>query len=148
LRYTTKMSEHEKKTMASNSPEETIGIAKDLANQLKPGDVLYLYGELGSGKTVFVKGVCAGLGVTEEVTSPSFVIVTEYQGMMRIAHIDLYRLDGVDVGDLPIEEYMLEKGVTLIEWADRIEVARNGIHVKITILNHEQRRIEIEDLRY
>jgi tRNA threonylcarbamoyladenosine biosynthesis protein TsaE len=147
LKYTTRMLEAKKRTTISNSAGETINIAKDFARILRPGDVVYLYGELGSGKTIFVKGVCVGLGVKDDVTSPSFVIATEYKGAVRIAHIDLYRLETTDAGSLPLEEYVLEKGITLIEWADRIQVTDKGIRVKFTILDHEKRKIEIEDLR-
>lgn len=131
----------------SNSPEETKKIAKKIAKILKPGDVMYLYGELGSGKTVFVKGICAGLGIDEEITSPSFVIATEYRGTQVVAHIDLYRLQRGQAGDLPIEEYILQDGVTVIEWADRIDVLKRGISVNIDIINRKKRVIKIEDLR-
>ena len=133
---------------SSNTPEATRNYARKLARSLRPGDVLYLYGELGSGKTVFVKGLCDGLDVNDVVTSPSFVIATEYHGKYTIAHVDLYRLDGVAAGDLPIEEYMLQNGITVIEWADRIGDVTEGITVKISIIDHEKRMIEIEDLRH
>jgi len=133
--------------LLSKNPEETRKIARELAESLKPGDVLYLYGELGSGKTVFVKGLCEGLGVEEDVTSPSFVIATEYHGKYTVTHVDLYRLDGTATRNLPIEEYMIENGITVIEWADRISRATSGIFVRIDILNHQKRTIEIEDLR-
>ena len=132
----------------SENPDKTREIARELAGSLRPGDVLYLYGELGSGKTVFVKGLCEGLAVEEEVTSPSFVIATEYHGRYTVAHVDLYRLDGTAAHNLPIEEYMLERGITVIEWADRISRATSGIVVRIDILNHQKRAIEIEDLRH
>ena len=141
------MLEKGKTEILSKSAEETLRIAAELAKELQPGDVVLLYGELGSGKTVFVKGVCAGLGVKENVTSPSFVIATEYHGEMRISHIDLYRLQRGEAGDLPISEYVLDNGITLIEWADRLDAASEGIKVKFTILNHEQRKVEIEDFR-
>jgi tRNA threonylcarbamoyladenosine biosynthesis protein TsaE len=141
------MSEHRKKEIISNSPAETANIARDVVKTLQPGDVVYLYGELGSGKTVFAKAVCAELGVREAVTSPSFVIATEYEGSMKIAHIDLYRLAGANARNLPLEEYMAESGITLIEWADRIDVGVQGIKIRFTILDHEKRKIEIEDLR-
>jgi tRNA threonylcarbamoyladenosine biosynthesis protein TsaE len=142
------MCEQKRKEIISTSPQQTTVIAREFASTLKPGDVIYLYGELGSGKTVFVKGICAGLGVHEEVTSPSFVIATEYQGSMKVAHIDLYRLPSGSADDLPIEEYVVEKGITLIEWADRIEVGEKGISITFTILGHQQRRIEVDDFRY
>ena len=145
--FTTEMSEQKKKEIISKSPAETANIARDLVKTLRPGDVVYLYGELGSGKTVFAKAVCAELGVRETVTSPSFVIATEYEGSMKIAHIDLYRLVGASAGDLPIEEYMAESGITLVEWADRIDAGEQGIKIRFTILDHEQRKIEIEDFR-
>jgi tRNA threonylcarbamoyladenosine biosynthesis protein TsaE len=142
------MSERKVKELVSRSPADTANIARAMAKMLRPGDVIYLYGELGSGKTVFAKAVCAALGVHEAVTSPSFVIATEYEGAMKVAHIDLYRLTDASVRTLPIEEYMAESGVTLVEWADRIEVGEQGIKVKFTISDHEQRRIKIEDFRY
>jgi len=141
------MHDQKRKEIVSKSPQHTIAIAREFASTLKPGDVVYLYGELGSGKTVFVKGVCAGLGVADEVTSPSFVIATEYQGSMKVAHIDLYRLPNGGAGDLPIEEYLVENGITLIEWADRIEVEKRGVTIRFTIIDHQQRSIEIEDFR-
>ena len=141
------MSERRVKELVSRSPADTASIARALVRTLRPGDIVYLYGELGSGKTVFAKAVCAALGVREAVTSPSFVIATEYEGSMKIAHIDLYRLTGTSVSTLPIEEYIAESGITLVEWADRIAVGEQGIKVKFTILDHEQRRIEIEDFR-
>jgi tRNA threonylcarbamoyladenosine biosynthesis protein TsaE len=141
------MSARKKKEIISESPEETASIAEDVVKVFKPGDVVYLYGELGSGKTVFVKGVCAALGVQEDVTSPSFVIATEYEGSMKIAHIDLYRLPSGQVNELPIEEYMVDNGITLIEWADRIEAGQRGIKIRFTIMDQQQRKIEIEDYR-
>jgi len=135
------------KRFISNSPEETIRIAKKVAKTLKPGDIVYLYGELGSGKTVFVKGICLGLGVKEEVTSPSFVIATQYHGALAVAHIDLYRLQRGEAVGLPVEEYILHNGVTVIEWADRIEMDEKGINVKFQITDRKKRKIEVEDIR-
>jgi len=134
-------------TVISKSPQETIEVGKKIANILKPGDVIYLYGELGSGKTVFVKGVCRGLGVKEEVTSSSFVIATEYKGRLLVSHIDLYRLDRGDLAELPIDEYILDKGITIIEWADRIDNNKKGLRVDIDIKNKKIREIIIEDSR-
>lgn len=142
------MSERENiKRFVSNSPEETIRIAKKVAKTLKPGDIVYLYGELGSGKTVFVKGICLGLGVKEEVTSPSFVIATEYHGALAVAHIDLYRLHREEAVGLPVEEYILRNGVTVIEWADRVEMDEKGINVRFQITDRKKRKIEVEDIR-
>ena len=133
--------------MLSDGPVRTKEIGTEMAGDLRPGDIVYLYGELGSGKTVFVKGICSGLGVDEEVTSPSFVIATEYRGTLKVSHIDLYRLDGVQVAALPLDEYLPDDGVTVIEWADRLESVGKGIVIHITITSETSRELTIEDLR-
>lgn len=133
--------------ITTNSTHETIAVGKKIATLLKSGDIIYLYGDLGSGKTIFVKGVCQGLGVKEEVTSSSFVIATEYKGRMPISHIDLYRLERKDVATLPIDEYILHNGVTIIEWADRINGNKKGLCVSIDIKGKNVREIKIEDFR-
>jgi len=131
----------------SDGPDRTKEIGAEMAAELRAGDIVYLYGELGSGKTVLVKGICSGLGVDEEVTSPSFVIATEYSGALKISHIDLYRLDGVQVAALPLEEYIAANGVTVIEWADRLRSAAKGIVIHITIIGETSRELLLEDLR-
>jgi tRNA threonylcarbamoyladenosine biosynthesis protein TsaE len=133
----------------SHSPDETLKIGRQFAQTLKPGVVVRLYGDLGSGKTVFVKGVCAGVKVNDDVTSPSFVIATEYRGSMPVSHIDLYRLDNDATADLHLEEYIVPEGITLIEWADRLNnEGDESIIIRITILDPVSREIVIEDPRY
>lgn len=141
------MTDHRRHTVITNSTEETIELGKKIATSLKSGDIIYLYGELGSGKTVFVKGVCQGLGVQEVVTSSSFVIATEYKGQMPVSHIDLYRLQRNDIADLPLDEYIAENGITIIEWADRINNDYKGLRVSIDIKDKNLREITIEDFR-
>ncbi len=119
-----------------------------MAIELHAGDIIYLRGELGSGKTIFIKGVCSGLGVSADVTSPSFVIATQYQGRLPISHIDLYRLDHNEVRDLPLDDYVLSDGVTVIEWAERVLDLLPGIMIQITIVDQFTREIKIEDNRY
>jgi len=136
------------KVITTNSPYETIKLGRKIAKILKPSDVVFLYGELGSGKTVLVKGICRGLGVRENVTSSSFVIATEYKGKMKVSHIDLYRLKKEETKWLPIEEYKPIDGLTIIEWADHIASQdKRGLHIKIEIVSEKKRQIEIEDLR-
>lgn len=125
-----------------------MDVGKEIAKNFVPGTIVYLYGELGSGKTVLVKGICMGLGVQEHVTSPSFVIATEYRGDVPVAHIDLYRLDHKTATDLPIEDYIQAQGVTVVEWADRIEHSSMGIQIRIKILGKTRRELTIEDLRH
>jgi tRNA threonylcarbamoyladenosine biosynthesis protein TsaE len=107
--------------LVSVSPEATREIAARLATVAQPGDVVCLWGELGAGKTVFAKGFGAGLGVTETISSPSFVLMGEYAGRLPLFHIDLYRLssaqEAVDGGLLDDRQ---ASGVVLIEWPDRL----------------------------
>jgi tRNA threonylcarbamoyladenosine biosynthesis protein TsaE len=138
---------HKQMRIISDNSDRTKDIGAEMAAELHPGDIVYLYGELGSGKTVLVKGLCAGLGVNEDVTSPSFVIATEYSGRVKVSHIDLYRLDGPQVDALPLDEYIPEDGITVIEWADRLGTLAHGIIVRITIVDKKSRELLIEDLR-
>ena len=107
-------------THTSHSPDQTCAIAADLARQLPPGTVLALHGELGSGKTCFVRGLARALGVTQPVTSPTFTLINEYRSSPPLAHIDLYRLNSPDEAlALGLEEYLEPEGITVIEWAER-----------------------------
>ncbi|MFQ5706238.1 MAG: tRNA (adenosine(37)-N6)-threonylcarbamoyltransferase complex ATPase subunit type 1 TsaE [bacterium] len=107
----------------STSPEETMRIGAELAAALVPGDVIALFGELGSGKTVFTKGVCRGLDVVDEVTSPTFTLIHEYQGCVPVYHFDFYRIEGLnEIFELGCEEYFYGEGVCLVEWADKGQV--------------------------
>jgi tRNA threonylcarbamoyladenosine biosynthesis protein TsaE len=136
----------QKITIITHSPRETVALGKEIAATLKRGDVIYLNGDLGSGKTVFAKGVCKGIGVVEEVTSSSFVIATEYKGRVPVSHVDLYRLDQMESASLPVDEYLLDSGITIIEWADRIRDT-DGLRVTIQIKGKNTREITIEDFR-
>ncbi len=108
--------------VVSSCDEETYNWGKRLADFLKSGDVVVLYGELGSGKTVFAQGVCAGLEVRDVVTSPSFTLIHEYQGRMPVFHFDFYRLTSErEVEDLNVLGYWESQGISLVEWADRGE---------------------------
>jgi tRNA threonylcarbamoyladenosine biosynthesis protein TsaE len=137
-----------KRIVISDSHHATVRAGEKLAGQLTPGTIVYLYGELGSGKTVLVKGICKGLGVTDSVTSPSFVIATEYRGSMPVSHIDLYRLDKSSTDLLPIDDYVKEDGVTIVEWADRLKGHKHGIRIRIVITGEMNRELTIEDTRH
>jgi len=105
----------------SNSAEETIAAGRGYARSACKGDVFALTGDLGAGKTQFVKGFVAGLGSSAEVTSPTFVLVHEYEdGRLPAYHFDFYRLDNSEaVLRLGFDDYVFGEGVSLIEWADR-----------------------------
>ena len=109
-------------TFISNSPDETEAFGRKLAGNLKPGDVLALTGELGSGKTQFVKGLAAGLGATTAATSPTFTLIHEYSGgHFPIYHFDFFRLeDRQSAARLGFDDYFFGDGVSVIEWADRL----------------------------
>ena len=105
----------------SASPDETEAVARQLAKSLEPGDVVALVGDLGAGKTAFVRGLAAGLGVPEnEVASPTFTMAAEYRGRLTLYHVDLYRLDPKGPDLEPLREYVFGGGVTAIEWFDRL----------------------------
>ena len=104
----------------SHSEAQTRRLGSRLAPLLKPGDVLVLNGDLGSGKTRWVQGVCQGLGITEPVVSPTFTLVNEYQGRWPVYHIDLYRItDPSEVLTFGLEDYLFGAGISLIEWGNR-----------------------------
>jgi tRNA threonylcarbamoyladenosine biosynthesis protein TsaE len=126
----------------TTSEAETAAVAKDLARSLVAGDVLLLSGNLGAGKTAFVRGLAEGLGVApEEVSSPTFTLVHEYQGeKLTLYHADLYRLERAATDDLGLEE--LERGVLAVEWPDRLTHALPGArHISIEILEGDERKI-------
>jgi tRNA threonylcarbamoyladenosine biosynthesis protein TsaE len=121
-------------TIKTKSPEETFQWGKCLASHLPPGIVIALYGELGAGKTVFVKGVAHGLKVQEEVSSPTFTIINEYQGTHPLYHMDAYRLEEEkDLENLGMEEYFYSSGITLIEWPERVSSILPSSYLKIDI---------------
>ncbi|MFA7074812.1 MAG: tRNA (adenosine(37)-N6)-threonylcarbamoyltransferase complex ATPase subunit type 1 TsaE, partial [Endomicrobiaceae bacterium] len=100
---------------------ETRKIGYNFASVLKPKDIVFLNGDLGAGKTTFIQGVMSGFGVKGFVRSASFMLVSEFKsGMCDLYHLDLYRLDGNNVFDLGIDEYLFGNGISFIEWSDRI----------------------------
>ena len=131
------------RTVESRSPEETWQLAAALADELPPGTVLALHGELGAGKTCFIQGMAAALGVTEPVTSPTYTLIGEYEGRLPLHHIDLYRLSGGDGGDIGLEEYFDASGITAIEWAERAEglLPPGLLHIRIEADEHTGTRI-------
>ena len=132
----------------TETPEETVALGRTLASQLRPGDVVAFYGDLGAGKTTMIKGIAAGLGVAEVVKSPSFVIVTEYAGKLPVYHVDLYRLnENSDFESIGLDSYLEGDGVCLIEWAERAEkiVPDRAIRVRMGV-ESLGRRIEIAGL--
>lgn len=115
------MSGDNEKIFISHSREETIIFGSRLGEELAPDTVMAFTGELGSGKTTLIQGICRGLSVTDEVTSPTFVLIREYRGRLPVFHFDAYRLPGpADLREIGCEEYFSRGGVSLVEWADRV----------------------------
>lgn len=139
--------------MLTNSAKETVALGEKLAKGLSKGDVVALYGDLGSGKTTFTKGIGKGLGAEDagHINSPTFVLIKEYKARLPIYHIDLYRLDNLqDIEDIAIEEYIYGDGVVVIEWAEKINtlLPKKHIAVKFKIKDGDKREIKIEDSRH
>lgn len=106
-------------TLTTKSADDTRALAGQLALAVRGGDVILLAGDLGAGKTTFAQGFGAGLGVDESITSPTFALVREYQGRLRLLHADMYRLDHLqEVIDLGLHELVDESAVALVEWGD------------------------------
>ena len=121
-------------TYISHSPDETMNIAKSLASSLNPGTVIALDGELGAGKTVFVKGIAMGLGIFENITSPTFTIVKEYSGRLKLYHFDVYRIgDLEEMEEIGYDDYFFGQGICLIEWAELIEEILPEKRIEVTI---------------
>jgi tRNA threonylcarbamoyladenosine biosynthesis protein TsaE len=108
--------------LVTRSEQETLALGREMAGALGPGSVVLLSGDLGAGKTVFVKGIADGLGFNpRKVTSPTFTLVQEYHGgRLPLYHVDLYRLQSIEVDDLGLEEIAWSGGVIAIEWPDRL----------------------------
>ncbi len=130
----------------SASENETLELAKMLAESFQGQEVVFLTGELGAGKTVFAKGVASGLGLEDvnQVCSPSFTLVNIYQAKYPIYHIDLYRLrKNSEIEDLGWEDY-LDRGVIIVEWAEKLKMELDAIRISIEVLNDETRKITIK----
>ena len=130
----------------TESEKETAEVAHALAGTLQPGAVLLLSGQLGAGKTAFVRGLAAGLGIDpDEVSSPTFTLVHEYRGgRLTLYHADLYRLDKTATEDLGLEEKAVAEGVLAIEWPDRLTHALPGATtITIDIVDETTRRIDV-----
>ena len=130
----------------THSEQETAGVAATLARRLSPGTVVLLYGELGAGKTAFVRGFVEGAGIApDEVSSPTFTVIQQYGGDGRVYHVDLYRLGPDEVEDLGLEELPEDGGLVCIEWADRLPWPMVGaVTVRITDRGDETRELTIE----
>ena len=135
--------------MISGDPTKTFYIGRILGEALTAGDIVALTGELGAGKTCFTQGIARGLGVPEvyQITSPTFTLVNEYPGRLNLIHLDVYRLSSSrDLQDLGYEEFFFGKGVTVIEWAEKIQdiIPEKSLSVTMAYLDQNQRSIDMK----
>ena len=137
-------------SLTTTTPEQTAACGAALGRTLGAGDVVALYGELGSGKTCFVQGLVRGLDVAAPATSPTFVLVNEYRGRLPVHHVDAYRIATLtELMDLGFLDLMGGDGVTLLEWAERAEplLPPRVVRVRIDGVGDEPRAITIDDPR-
>src|SRR5690625_1396991 len=131
----------------TESSEETLGLAKKLGQHLEAGNVITLEGQLGTGKTVFAKGIARGLGIEDQITSPTFTMIKEYEGEIPLYHMDVYRLEHSEE-DLGFPEYFYGNGVTIVEWAQFIAdyLPEERLQVKINYIDENMRLISFTPL--
>jgi tRNA threonylcarbamoyladenosine biosynthesis protein TsaE len=130
----------------SSSEQDTRALAGRVARDVRPGMVLLLTGDLGAGKTAFVKGLAAGLGVDpDDVTSPTFTLVHQYAAArVPLVHVDLYRLDSADLDEIGLDADVAARGVTAVEWSERLTRGIPGaVRIRIADLGGDSRSIDI-----
>jgi tRNA threonylcarbamoyladenosine biosynthesis protein TsaE len=136
--------------LPSASSEATRAIGERIGAALAPGSVVLLRGPLGAGKTVLAKGIARGLGIEDEVISPTYTIVAEYPGRIPLAHVDLYRVEGaVEIAGLGLDDLLAGPGVTVVEWGEKLEptlAGRAAVRVTIALEADGVRTIVVEGL--
>jgi tRNA threonylcarbamoyladenosine biosynthesis protein TsaE len=131
----------------TRSESETAAVGRDVARSAGPGTIILLYGDLGAGKTAFVRGLAEGLGIDPaEVSSPTFTLIQEYRGgRLPLYHVDLYRLQSIEVEELGLDDERMAEAVTAIEWSDRLPRAfRDAVIVRIDHGEGSTRTIDID----
>lgn len=138
------------RTQITHSAEETEALGQALGRLLQPGDVVALLGEVGAGKTCLTRGIARGLGIDEPVTSPTFILIAEYRTAagFSLYHADCYRLADAahEAQDIGLDELMRDDGVTVVEWAERLEALLPTDHLRITlsVLDDTRRQLALE----
>ena len=133
----------------SHSHEETIKIGEQIGKKLNKGAIVTLTGPLGAGKTVIIKGIAKSLDINDEITSPSFTIVSQYNGRVKLYHIDLYRIENIlEIEELGFEEILYSDGITVIEWGEKAKplLPKETIIISITIGQNQEREISLNGI--
>ena len=134
-------------TIITNSENETVREGEKLGRTLGRDAVVALYGDLGAGKTAFIRGLAAGLGISMSVTSPTFTIVNEYPGVIPLFHFDIYRLESeAELFDIGWDDYLDRAGICAVEWSEKVPgvLSPDSISVKIENLGDDKRRLDID----
>lgn len=138
---------YDKIELVTHSDEETKKAGEELTDILENGDLIVLTGPLGAGKTTFIKGIARGLGIGEnDIRSPSFTLVNEYQGRFSLFHIDLYRLDDIsELAGIGWDEYLTREGIVVVEWGEKAAglLPRNYIRIGIEIVSETVRELNV-----
>lgn len=135
-------------TFFTHSADETTALGYQIGKKLKKGDIIAMQGTLAAGKTTITKGIAQALDISEEITSPTFCLISEYYGKMPLYHMDVYRLDGTeDFINLGVDDMLYGDGVCIIEWSEKImdELPKNTIILRILPQDDNSRKIEIEN---
>ena len=135
-------------TFFTHSADETTALGYKIGKKLKKGDIIAMQGTLAAGKTTITKGIAQALDISEEITSPTFCLISEYYGKMPLYHMDVYRLDGTeDFINLGVNDMLYGDGVCIIEWSEKImdELPKNTIILRIIPQDDNSRKIEIEN---
>lgn len=141
-------------TLYTNSAQETIELGKKIGSMLKKGDILAMQGTLAAGKTTITKGIALSLGVEDTITSPTFCLISEYEGKLPLYHMDVYRLNGSDdFINLGAEELIYGNGVSIIEWSEKImdSLPKKTIIIRLEPVESEdgcKRKIQIKNWPY
>ncbi len=141
-------------TLYTNSPDETIELGKKIGLKLQKGDILAMQGTLAAGKTTITKGIAQALEIDDTITSPTFCLISEYEGKMPLYHMDVYRLDGTeDFINLGVDDMLYGKGVSIIEWSEKImdELPKKTIIIRLEPVESgtgNKRKISIENWPY
>lgn len=137
-----------KEIIITNSEKETENAGERLGSRIRDGSVIAMYGDLGAGKTAFVRGLARGMGIDARVSSPTFTIVNEYIGARTLLHFDMYRLDSAEeLFDIGWEDYIARNAVCAVEWSENVQDAFFGDEIRLTIKKQSdtQREITIEE---
>lgn len=138
-------------TLYTSTPEQTIQLGGIIGSYLQKQDILAMQGTLAAGKTTITKGIAKSLGIEETVTSPTFTLISEYEGKIPLYHMDVYRLDSTeDFLNLGVEEMLYGDGICIIEWSEKImdELPDDTIIIKLQTLESGKRKIEIQNWKY